>query len=169
MDQSDGWFYLLTLMQNSPCDPCMVHCCMHWCALCQEHREMKNHLSENWATQMTVVNPPSSQQMNSGGNQESASDYQSTRNGSHIHLEIEPVKHWWFTTQRCLKSFELILVHLFVFSFIIIISFFLSTFSDFFFYSRSVYPFWVLELEHIIQELWKLLACNRRIQLVYSD
>lgn len=54
---------------------------------------MKNHLSENWATQMTVVNPPSSQQMNSGGNQESASDYQSTRNGSHIHLEIEPVKH----------------------------------------------------------------------------
>lgn len=146
MDQSDGWFYLLTLMQNSPCDPCMVHCCMHWCALCQEHREMKNHLSENWATQMTVVNPPPSQQMNSGGNQESASDYQSTRNGSHIHLEIEPVKHWWFTTQRCLKSFELILVHLFVFSFIIIISFFLSTFSDFFFYSRSVYPFWVLEL-----------------------
>ncbi|KAF2303537.1 hypothetical protein GH714_019044 [Hevea brasiliensis] len=74
-----------------PCDPCMVHCCMHWCALCQEHREMKNHLSENAAMQMTVVNPPPAQQMNSGGSQESASDDQSTRNGAHTNLEIQPL------------------------------------------------------------------------------
>ncbi|WMV20122.1 hypothetical protein MTR67_013507 [Solanum verrucosum] len=51
-------------MQNSPCDPCMVHCCLHWCALCQEHREMKSRLSDNVAMQMTIVNPPPVQEMN---------------------------------------------------------------------------------------------------------
>ncbi|KAG6497835.1 hypothetical protein ZIOFF_045741 [Zingiber officinale] len=52
-----GWRY------NSPCDPCMVHCCMHWCAICQEHREMKGRLSDNLVTPMTVVNPPPVQEM----------------------------------------------------------------------------------------------------------
>ncbi|KAG6501782.1 hypothetical protein ZIOFF_041666 [Zingiber officinale] len=50
-------------LKNSPCDPCMVHCCMHWCAICQEHREMKGRLSDNLVTPMTVVNPPPVQEM----------------------------------------------------------------------------------------------------------
>lgn len=41
----------------------MVHCCMHWCAICQEHREMKGHLSDNVIMPMTVVNPPPVQEM----------------------------------------------------------------------------------------------------------
>lgn len=51
-------------LKNSPCDPCMVHCCLHWCALCQEHREMKARLSDNMVMPMTVVNPPAVQDMN---------------------------------------------------------------------------------------------------------
>ncbi|KAJ0968287.1 hypothetical protein J5N97_025204 [Dioscorea zingiberensis] len=51
-------------LKDSPCDPCTVHCCMHWCANCQEHREMKGRLSDNAATLMTVVNPPTVQEMN---------------------------------------------------------------------------------------------------------
>ncbi|KAL9254282.1 Cell number regulator 6-like protein [Drosera capensis] len=50
-------------LKNSPCDPCLVHCCMHWCALCQEHREMKSRLSDDAISPMTVVNPPPVQQM----------------------------------------------------------------------------------------------------------
>ncbi|XP_010536540.1 PREDICTED: cell number regulator 6 [Tarenaya hassleriana] len=50
-------------LKNSPCDPCLVHCCLHWCALCQEHREMKNRLSDNFVMPMTVVNPPPVQEM----------------------------------------------------------------------------------------------------------
>jgi hypothetical protein len=49
--------------QNSPCDPCMVHCCLHWCANCQEHRERTGRLAENNAVPMTVVNPPPVQEM----------------------------------------------------------------------------------------------------------
>nr|CAB3502324.1 unnamed protein product [Digitaria exilis] len=49
--------------QNSPCDPCMVHCCLHWCANCQEHRERRGRLAENSAVPMTVVNPPPVQEM----------------------------------------------------------------------------------------------------------
>ncbi|KAL9409446.1 hypothetical protein AB3S75_047776 [Citrus x aurantiifolia] len=52
-------------LKNSPCEPCLVNCCLHWCALCQEHREMKNRLSDNVAMPMTVVNPPPVQEMNS--------------------------------------------------------------------------------------------------------
>lgn len=51
------------ILQNSPCDPCMVHCCMHWCALCQEHREMQGRLSDNAVMPMTVINPPVPQEM----------------------------------------------------------------------------------------------------------
>ncbi|XP_019192561.1 PREDICTED: cell number regulator 6-like [Ipomoea nil] len=59
-------------LKNSPCDPCMAHCCMHWCALCQEHREMKGRLSDNVVMPMTIVNPPPVQEMTaSGDNQES--------------------------------------------------------------------------------------------------
>lgn len=49
--------------QDSPCDPCMVHCCLHWCALCQEHREMKLHLSCDDEPTTTVVDPPPLQEM----------------------------------------------------------------------------------------------------------
>ncbi|KAL0298391.1 UNVERIFIED_CONTAM: Cell number regulator 6 [Sesamum radiatum] len=48
---------------NSPCDPCMVHCCMHWCALCQEHRELKGRLLDETFVPITVVNPPPVQEM----------------------------------------------------------------------------------------------------------
>ncbi|KAK9148374.1 hypothetical protein Scep_007131 [Stephania cephalantha] len=57
-------------LKNSPCDPCLVHCCMHWCALCQEHREMKGRLSDNFVMPMTVVNPPPVQEMNSNNTPE---------------------------------------------------------------------------------------------------
>ncbi|KAH7668596.1 PLAC8 motif-containing protein [Dioscorea alata] len=52
-------------LKDSPCDPCTVHCCMHWCANCQEHRELKGRLlsDNNTSTLMTLVNPPSLQQM----------------------------------------------------------------------------------------------------------
>ncbi|XP_034905688.1 cell number regulator 6 [Populus alba] len=84
-------------LKNSPCDPCMVHCCLHWCALCQEHREMRNHLSDPTDMQMTVVNPPPVQEMKSGESQDSASSapdapsVQSSGNGEHTGLEIQPV------------------------------------------------------------------------------
>ncbi|CAA3010716.1 cell number regulator 6-like [Olea europaea subsp. europaea] len=57
-------------LKNSPCDPCLVHCCMHWCALCQEHREMKGRLSDEAIVPMTVVNPPPVQQMNAAGDRQ---------------------------------------------------------------------------------------------------
>ncbi|KAJ8511661.1 hypothetical protein OPV22_002095 [Ensete ventricosum] len=50
-------------LKNSPCDPCMVHCCMHWCAICQEHREMRGHLSDTVETQPSVIKPPPTQEM----------------------------------------------------------------------------------------------------------
>ncbi|XP_076899979.1 cell number regulator 6-like [Bidens hawaiensis] len=48
-------------LKNSPCDPCAVHCCLHWCALCQEHREMKLHLADN--IEETPLSPPHVQEM----------------------------------------------------------------------------------------------------------
>jgi hypothetical protein len=61
---------------------------MHWCAICQEHRELKNHLSDNSAVAMTVVNPPPVQEMNSGENKETAT---SSGNGEQSNLEIQPL------------------------------------------------------------------------------
>ncbi|KAK8693405.1 hypothetical protein V6N13_070989 [Hibiscus sabdariffa] len=84
-------------LKNSPCHPCMVHCCLHWCALCQEHREMKNHLSENVDLQMTLVKPPPVQEINSPEQkkQEEASPLPpsapSDGNGEPPKLEITPV------------------------------------------------------------------------------
>ncbi|XP_050203289.1 cell number regulator 6 [Mercurialis annua] len=80
-------------LKDSPCDPCLVHCCLHWCALCQEHREMKSRLSDNSAMQMTVVNPPPVQQMNSDENSSAspATDAQSSRDGERTNLEIQRV------------------------------------------------------------------------------
>ncbi|XP_047314994.1 cell number regulator 6-like [Impatiens glandulifera] len=50
-------------LKDSPCDPCMVHCYMHWCAICQEHREMKARLSYEFADVETVIDPPPAQEM----------------------------------------------------------------------------------------------------------
>ncbi|GER46532.1 PLAC8 family protein [Striga asiatica] len=57
-------FDLVIRSKNSPCDPCMVHCCLHWCAICQEHRELKGRLSDDTPMPMTIVNPPPVQEMN---------------------------------------------------------------------------------------------------------
>ncbi|XP_010692125.2 cell number regulator 6 [Beta vulgaris subsp. vulgaris] len=79
-------------LQDSPCDPCVVHCCMHWCALCQEHREMKGRLPENSMTPMTVVNPPPVQEMTS--DQKRNSSVSSENEGDHHRptgLEIQAV------------------------------------------------------------------------------
>ncbi|KAJ7950863.1 cell number regulator 6-like [Quillaja saponaria] len=77
-------------LKDSPCDPCLVHCCMHWCAICQEHREMKNHLSDNIVMPETVVKPPSVQEMNSG-EKKSASSAQSSSSDGQVNLEMQPV------------------------------------------------------------------------------
>jgi hypothetical protein len=86
------------LSQDSPCDPCMVHCCLHWCAICQEHREMKNHLSsDNTNTDGTITNPPPVQEIKSDLNNESTSSASSSTKESsstkdeHNNLEIQPV------------------------------------------------------------------------------
>ncbi|KAE8022359.1 hypothetical protein FH972_008163 [Carpinus fangiana] len=74
-------------LKNSPCDPCLVHCCMHSCALCQEHREMKGRLSENVVMPMTIVNPPPVQEMKpADGNEDSAP---SSGNNEHTNLEMQ--------------------------------------------------------------------------------
>ncbi|KAI9075933.1 hypothetical protein K1719_018053 [Acacia pycnantha] len=73
-------------LKNSPCDPCLVHCCLHWCAICQEHREMRSHLSHD--SSATVTTPPPVQQMNSGENTESAP---SSTNTGHSNLELQPI------------------------------------------------------------------------------
>lgn len=59
------------LYQDSPCDPCAVHCCFHWCAVCQEHREMKLHLAES--VEDTMTSPPRVQEMNTIEKDESIS------------------------------------------------------------------------------------------------
>jgi len=48
-------------LQNSPCDPCCVHCFLHQCALCQEHREMKHRLTLDDAP--LNLAPPTEQEM----------------------------------------------------------------------------------------------------------
>ncbi|XP_024016948.1 cell number regulator 6 [Morus notabilis] len=76
-------------LKNSPCDPCMVHCCLHWCALCQEHREMKNRLSENVVMPMTVVHPPPVQEMKSEDENQASSPNSSANNNGHTNLEMQ--------------------------------------------------------------------------------
>ncbi|CAH9090750.1 unnamed protein product [Cuscuta epithymum] len=77
-------------LKNSPCDPCMVHCCLHWCALCQEHREMKGHLSDDSAIMpMTIVNPPPVQQMTADDDHHNS--HQSSAAGHSTHLEMQPL------------------------------------------------------------------------------
>ncbi|XP_021752179.1 cell number regulator 6-like [Chenopodium quinoa] len=74
-------------LKNSPCDPCLVHCCMHWCALCQEHREMKSRLTDDVAMPMTIVNPPPVQEMSS--DRETSANSTSEKNGDKDGVKIE--------------------------------------------------------------------------------
>lgn len=88
------WYILIRIdadpVQNSPCDPCAVHCCMHWCALCQEHREMKGRLSDESITPMTIVNAPPVQQMNSSDTNTNNRDSEpSDANGGTGHTNLE--------------------------------------------------------------------------------
>ncbi|XP_075512483.1 cell number regulator 6-like [Primulina tabacum] len=77
-------------LQNSPCNPYMVHCCLHWCALCQEHREIKGRLSDDTIMPMTIVNPPPVQEMNvSGDTRDSASP--SSNGAEQVHVEMQPL------------------------------------------------------------------------------
>ncbi|OWM80152.1 hypothetical protein CDL15_Pgr019316 [Punica granatum] len=77
-------------LKNSPCDPCLVHCCMHWCALCQEHREMKNHLSDNVVMPSTA--PPPVQQMSSTNEQKTDSPLaEPSKEGAGNNLELQPM------------------------------------------------------------------------------
>lgn len=48
-------------LKNAPCDPCCVHCFLHQCALCQEHREMKHRLIGDDG--MSHMHPPTEQEM----------------------------------------------------------------------------------------------------------
>ncbi|XP_051122892.1 cell number regulator 6-like [Andrographis paniculata] len=71
-------------LKNSPCNPCLVHCCFHWCALCQEHREMKIRLPDDAALTTTTLNPPPVQEMT--GN----SPMSTSENGkAHSHVEMQ--------------------------------------------------------------------------------
>lgn len=74
-------------LKNSPCDPCLVHCCMHSCALCQEHREMKGRLSDDVVMPMTVVNPPPVQEMKPP--EENRDSAQSSAKNGHTNLEMQ--------------------------------------------------------------------------------
>ncbi|URE14797.1 cell number regulator 6-like [Musa troglodytarum] len=80
----EGGIALAVATANSPCDPCMVHCCMHWCAICQEHREMKGRLSDNHLMPMTVVNAPPVQEMSSHNSVDSEAGPQQSQ-----HAELE--------------------------------------------------------------------------------
>lgn len=73
-------------LKNSPCDPCAVHCCMHWCALCQEHREMQGRLSDNAVMPMTIINPPPPQEMQVPENKTQGG---SENNDQQNHIEME--------------------------------------------------------------------------------
>ncbi|KAM7512145.1 hypothetical protein LguiB_011020 [Lonicera macranthoides] len=77
-------------LKDAPCDPCMVHCCLHWCALCQEHREMKLHLSENLMP-ITIVEPPPLQAMNASQNRGGSASSSSGKDAGKPGLEIVPV------------------------------------------------------------------------------
>ncbi|KAL1207378.1 Cell number regulator 6 [Cardamine amara subsp. amara] len=82
-------------LKNAPCDHCMVHCCLHWCALCQEHREMKNHLSDAEASSSTTMDPPPVQEMNTeekkDASSSSSSSSPSSAKSQHNDLEMVPL------------------------------------------------------------------------------
>ncbi|KAG8363417.1 hypothetical protein BUALT_Bualt19G0020200 [Buddleja alternifolia] len=80
-------------LKDSPCDPCLVHCCLHWCAICQEHREMQNYLSEGALSEDTVVDPPQVQEMNTADNDrhDHGLSSSSRADDEHNNLQLQPV------------------------------------------------------------------------------
>lgn len=79
------------IVQDSPCDPCMVHCCLHWCALCQEHREIKGRPIDNTTTLATIVDPPLVQEMDAIQDKKSSSS-SSEEIADHNNLQIQPLE-----------------------------------------------------------------------------
>ncbi|XP_039003045.1 cell number regulator 6-like [Hibiscus syriacus] len=69
-------------LKDSPCDPCLVHCCLHWCALCQEHREMKNHINDDTEMPITIIKPPPVQEMNMAADEDNRKDDRPTASSS---------------------------------------------------------------------------------------
>jgi hypothetical protein len=91
---------LVWIYQNSPCDPCNVHCCLHWCANCQEHRERRGRLAESSAVPMTVVNPPPVQEMRSmpdtaaaaaAGSEMESREHEAAAKSEHDDVEVIPL------------------------------------------------------------------------------
>lgn len=68
----------------------MAHCCLHWCANCQEHRERRGRLADHSAVPMTVVNPPPVQEMSMSENR--AAPTPAPENGSSNKAELEAHK-----------------------------------------------------------------------------
>ncbi|KAL6642691.1 hypothetical protein ACP70R_020872 [Stipagrostis hirtigluma subsp. patula] len=79
-------------LKNSPCDFCLVHCCLHWCAICQEHRERKARLADHSIVPVTIVNPPPVQEMSMAENRPSAivPEKEATKN-EHDNVEDIPI------------------------------------------------------------------------------
>lgn len=77
-------------LKNSPCDPCLVHCCLHWCANCQEHRERRGRLADSSVVPMTIVNPPAVQEMSAVENQASTSEHGEPKT-EHDDVEVVPL------------------------------------------------------------------------------
>ncbi|XP_071937520.1 cell number regulator 6-like [Coffea arabica] len=84
-------------LKDSPCEPSLVHLCLHWCAICQEHREMKCRLSNYHATETTIVNPPPVQEMIVGNKQEMRIGHKpetsssNDENTGRTNLELQPI------------------------------------------------------------------------------
>ncbi|XAR54166.1 hypothetical protein NMG60_11029187 [Bertholletia excelsa] len=82
-------------LKDAPCDPCLVHCCLHWCALCQEHREMKAHLVDNVDdASRTAVNPPPVQEMSAiqeNGSPASSENDDGENGDGHNNLALQPI------------------------------------------------------------------------------
>lgn len=78
-------------LKDSPCEPSTVHLCFHWCALCQEHREMKNHLSEESVSGATIMNSPPIQEMNISPGRESESSSKEDVDHPRSNMELQPI------------------------------------------------------------------------------
>ncbi|KAF7148870.1 hypothetical protein RHSIM_Rhsim03G0167100 [Rhododendron simsii] len=81
------WLQRKYHLKSSPCGPCLVHCCMHSCALCQEHREMNGRLSDG-VVPRTIVNPPPVQEINTA-NDSSGTSAPSAQIVDHASLEMQ--------------------------------------------------------------------------------
>lgn len=64
---------------------------MHWCALCQEHREMKGRLSDSFFPETTIVNAPPIQEMKSTDDKEHSETSSSANSKEHTGLELQVV------------------------------------------------------------------------------